>query len=160
MNNEKWEDYAIRTVREQRDEGDLIASFFLCSAFVEHYSKTKFYLSVTEKRPVELIKVDDKITKKMKNAVIWSKLKKIIWRMSQSRIIDMGLFVGAWNNELYSQLKKFNSERNDLAHEYEYLLKILDKDEKKVRKIIELGLSLLHNIKLGYIDSKEEHENK
>ncbi len=155
MNNEKLEDYAIKTVKEQRDNEHLIVSFLLCSAFVEHYCKTRLFIFLTANRPVEIIKVQDKLTKKMKNAVIWSKMKKIIWKgtMSQSKIMDVGLLVGAWNNELYEHLKKFNTERNRLLHKHENLLKILEKDEKEVRNIIELGLSLLHNIKLGYVKS-------
>ena len=155
MNNEKWEDYAIKTVKEQRDRKDLIASFFLCSAFVEHYCRTRLFTFLTTHRSVEIIKVKDKRTNERRKASIWSKMKKIIWKMSQSQIIDVGLLVGAWNKELYDQLRKFNSERNDLVHEYKNLLQILEKDEKKVRSIIELGLSLLNDIKSGYVDRKK-----
>jgi hypothetical protein len=156
MNNEKWEDYAIKAVKEQRDRKDLIASFFLCSAFVEHYCRTRLFTFLTTHRSVEIIKVKDKRTKKLRKVFIWSKMKKIIWNgMSQSKIIDVGLLVGAWNIELYDQLRKFNSERNDLVHEYKNLLQILEKDEKKVRSIIELGLSLLNDIKSGYVDRKK-----
>lgn len=155
MNNEKWEDYAIKTVKEQKDREDLIASFFLCSAFVEHYCRTRLFIFLTAHRSVELIKVKDKRTKKLRKASIWSKMKKIIRKMSQRQIIEVGLLVGAWNIDLYDQLKKFNNERNKLVHKYENLLQILEKDEKKVRNIIELGLSLLNDIKSGYVDRKK-----
>ena len=91
----------------------------------------------------------------MKKAFITFKLKEIIWNsgMSQKTIIDVGLLVGAWNKELYDQLTKFNSDRNKLIHEYENLLEILEKEEKKVENIIKLGLSLLHDIKRGYVDT-------
>jgi hypothetical protein len=149
MNNENLEDDAIRTVREQRDKGDLIASFFLCSAFVEHYCRTRLLIFLTD-RPLEIIKIT-----KNRKASIYSKMEKIIRKDLQSQrvLIDVGLLVGAWNNELYDQLRRFNTARNDFAHQYEYLLKILKKDEKEVRDIIDLGLSLLHNIKLGYVKS-------
>ena len=155
MNNENWEDYAVKTVKEQRDR-DLIASFLLCSAFVEHYCKTKLFAFLMARRPVELIKVKDKRTKELRKASIWGKMKKIIWNpsFSQRMIIDVGLLVGAWNKELYDQLIKFNRDRNDLVHKYEDLLQILEKDEEKVRSIIELGLSLLYDIKRGYVDHK------
>ena len=157
MNNENWEDYAIKTVKELRDREELIASFFLCSAFVEHYCKTRLFHFLTAHRPVELIRVKDKRTKEWRKASIWGKMKKIIWnpRMSQSAIIDIGLLICAWNKELYDQLRKFNSERNDLVHKYENLLQILEKDEEKVRSSIELGLSLLNDIKRGYINHKK-----
>ncbi len=148
-----FEDYAIKTVKEQRDKGDLIASFLLSSAFVEHYCKTKLLIFLMEKRPVEIRKVVDEHTKKMKNAFIWSDLKEIVWKtnLSQSKIIDIGFLVGAWDFKLWNQLKKFNKKRNNLVHKHENLLEILEEDEKEVRDIIERGLSLLHNIKLGYI---------
>jgi hypothetical protein len=143
MNNEDWEDYAIRTVKELRDSKDLIASFFLCSAFVEHYCKTKLFLFLTAHRPVELTKVKDKRTKEWRKASIWGKMKKIIWDMKQGQIIDVGLLVGAWNKELYDQMTEFNKARNKLVHK---------KDEAKVRSSIELGLSLLNDIKRGNVD--------
>lgn len=151
MNKEDLEDSAIITVKKLRDSGDLIASFFLCSAFVEHYCKTKLLIYLMENRPVELREVVDKRTKRTKKAFIWSDLKEIIWQpyMSQSRIIDIGFLVGAWDFKLWNQLKKFNKKRNRLVHEHENLLETLEKDEKGVRDIIEMGLSLLHNIKLG-----------
>ena len=155
MNNEKWEDYAIKAVKEQSDRKDFIASFFLCSAFVEHYCRTRLFTFLTAHRSVELIKVKDKRTKELRKVFIWSKMKKIIWKMNQRKIIDVGLLVGAWNKELYDQLTKFNSDRNKLVHKYENLLQILKKDEKKVRSIIELGLSLLNDIKSGYVNRKK-----
>ncbi len=157
MNSKNWEDYGIKTVKELRDREELIASFFLCSAFVEHYCKTRLFAFLTSHRPVELIKVKDKRTKEWRKASIWGKMKKIIWnpRMSQSAIIDIGLLVGAWNKELYDQLKRFNSERNDLVHKYENLLQILEKDEQKVRSSIKLGLSLLNDIKRGCVDCRK-----
>ncbi len=160
MNNEKWEDYAIKIVKEQRDSGDLIVSFFLCSAFVEHYSKTKLFIFIMRIRKAELIKVRDKITKKTRNAFIWNKLRKMIWKMSQSRIIELGLLVRAWNHELYTQLLQFNERRNRLVHKYKNLLDILNKDEKEVRNLIDLGLSLLYNIKLGYVDTDSKSYDK
>jgi hypothetical protein len=153
MNDNDWEDSAIKTVRELRDSGDLIASFVLCSAFVEHYCKTRLFVHLMDIRPMELIKVRDKTTKKIKEVFITTKMKKTIFDMSQGRVIEMGLLVRAWNHELYTQLKLFNRKRNHLVHKYETLLKILKEDEKEVRNVIELGLPLLHNIKLGYIQS-------
>ena len=151
MDTKKLEDYEIRTVKELRDSGNLIASFLLCSAFIEHHSKTRLFIFITERRTVEIIKVQDKITKKMKNASIWSKMKKTIWDMNQGRIIELGLLVGAWNYKLYMQLTLFNKKRNNLVHNYENLLETLEEDEKEVRIIIEQGLSLLLNIKWGYV---------
>jgi len=155
MNNENWEDNAIKTVKELRDSGDLIASFLLCSAFVEHYCKTRLLIRLTDIRPMEIREVLDKRTKKRKKASIWSDLKEIIWKtnLSQSRIMDIGFLVNAWDFKLWKQLKKFNSKRNNLVHKHENLLEILKEDEKEVRNIIERGLSLLHNIKLGYVKS-------
>jgi predicted ATPase len=154
-NDEKWEDSAIKTVRELYNEGSLIPSLLLCSAFVEHYCRTRLFISVSN-RATEIIKVPDKKTKEMKNASVLCKLQEIIFainhaRISHARIIDIGLLVGAWNYELYNELIKFNVERNHFVHEHEYILKILKKDDEEVKKIIEQGLALLHNIKLGYI---------
>ena len=53
---------------------------------------------------------------------------------------------------MYDQLTKFNRERNKLIHKYQDLLKILEKDEKKVTNTIKLGVSLLPNIKRGYVE--------
>jgi hypothetical protein len=66
MNNEKFEDYAIKTVKALRDSGDLIASFLLCSAFAEHYCKTRLFTFLTANRPIAIRKVKDKLTKKSK----------------------------------------------------------------------------------------------
>jgi len=151
MNKEDLEDSAIITVKKLRDSGDLIASFLLCSAFVEHYCKTKLFIHLMGIRPMELIKVRNKATKKMKNVFIVSKMKKTIFEMKQGSVIELGLLVGAWNHKLYSRLKLFNGKRNHLVHKYENLLKILEEDEKEVRNIIGLGLPLLHNIKLGFV---------
>ena len=152
MNNENLEDYAVRIVKELRDRGDLIASFFLCSTFVEHYCKTKLKIFIRTNRPAELIEVEVKRTKERRKAFIYERLDKWIDNRIQGLIIELGLLVGAWNKELYNHLTRFNKERNDLAHEYENLLQILDhKDEKKVRSAIDRGLSLLHDIKRGYV---------
>ena len=78
-NDEEWEDYAIKTVTELRNNGDLIASFFLCSAFVEHYCKTKLFTFLMAHRPLEMIDVKDKITGKMKKVFIASEMQKIIF---------------------------------------------------------------------------------
>jgi len=154
-NDEEWEDYAIKTVKELRDKGDLIASFFLCSAFIEHYCKTRLFIFLTGRRPIELIEVRDKITGKTKRAVIWGEMKKIIFKdiRSQWVIMKAGLLVGAWNKELYDQIEHFNEKRNQLVNRYENILQILERDEakKEAENIIELGLSLLHNIQLGYV---------
>ena len=156
-NNEKWEDYAIKTVTELRNNGDLIASFFLCSAFVEHYCKTRLFIFLTANRPIEIIKIPDKKTKEMKNASIWSEMKEIIFEDIHSSwvLINIGFLVGAWDKKLYDQLEYFNGKRNHLVHRYENILQILEKDEgkKEATSIIELGLSILHNIKVGHIDS-------
>ena len=81
-------------------------------------------------------------------------MQKIISEMNQRRVIDIGLLVGAWDDRLWKELTKFNADRNDFVHQHEYILKILKKDdEEKVRKLIEQGLALLHNIKLGYVES-------
>jgi len=155
--NEKWEDYAIKTVKKLKNEGDLIASLFLCSAFVEHYCRTKLLIFLMENRSPELIEVEDKITKKPKKVFIYSEMRKIVFEdiRSQWAIIKIGLLVGAWNKELHDQLKYFNRKRNSLVHQYENILQILEKDEgkKEAETIIELGLSLLHNIKFGYVKS-------
>ncbi|MEE9509470.1 MAG: hypothetical protein V3V81_03145 [Candidatus Bathyarchaeia archaeon] len=155
MNNENWEDNETKTVRELRDKGDLFASFFLCSALIEHYCKTKLLIHLTDIRPMEIREVVDKRTKKTKKAFIWSDLKNIIWKtgLSQRRIMEIGFLVNAWDFKLWKQLKKFNRKRNNLVHKHERLLEILKEDEKEVRDIIDLGLSLLHNIKLGYVKS-------
>ena len=64
----------------------------------------------------------------------------------------MGLMVCAWDDRLWKELTKFNADRNDFVHQYEYILKILKKeDAEKAKRIIEQGLALLHNIKLGYL---------
>ena len=155
MNNENlknMDDSAVKMVMEQKDQGNLIASFLLCSTFIEHYCKTKLFIDIIERRPLELIKIRDKNTQEWRKVFITSKLEKIIWEdFNQRKILDIGLLFGAWNKELYDQLTKFNSERNKLIHKYQDLLKILEKDEKKVINIIELGLSLLPNIKRGYV---------
>lgn len=146
MNNENWEDNETKTVRELRDKGNLIASFFLCSALIEHYCRTRILLSLMDK-PLEIIQIT-----KNRKAFIYSKMENIIRGIRSQKVrIDVGLLVGAWDNELYEQLRRFNKARNDFSHQVEYLLKILEKDEKKVRDNIDLGLSLLHNIKLGYV---------
>src|SRR3990170_9143632 len=102
-NDEEWEDYAIKTVTELRNNGDLIASFFLCSAFVEHYCKTRLFGFLTAHRPLELIDVKDKITGKMKKVFILSEMQKIIFEdiRSQWTIMKVGLLVGAWDKKLY-----------------------------------------------------------
>lgn len=86
-----------------------------------------------------------------------SELEKIIFEEFRSQwvIMKVGLLVGAWNKELYDQLKHFNKKRNGLVHWYENILQILEKDEgkKEAENIIDLGLSLLHNIKYGYVKS-------
>ena len=153
MKKEDLEDSATITVKKLRDSGDLIASFFLCSAFIEHYCKTKLLISLMDNRPVELREVEDKQTKKTRKAFVWSDLKEIIWQpyMSQSRIIDIGFLVGAWDFKLWNQLKKFNKKRNNLVHKHENLLEILEEDEQEVKEIIEWGISLLHNIKWGFV---------
>jgi hypothetical protein len=151
MNTKGLQDNAIKTVGFLRDKGDLIASFLLCSAFVEHYCKTRIFIRLLEIRPNELIEVQDKTTKKMKRIFITSKLKKIVFVMNQNRVIDLGLLIGAWNNELYTQLKQFNQKRNSLVHKYADLLEVLTENEKEVTDIINRGISLLSNIKLGYI---------
>jgi hypothetical protein len=154
--NEKWEDSAITTVTELSNEGNLIPSLLLCSAFVEHYCRTRLFISVMSNRAAEIIKVKDKKTKEMKNASIACKMQEIIFainhaRISHAKIIDIGLLVGAWDYELWNELDKFNKNRNRFVHQHEYILKILKKDdEEKVKKIIEQGIALLHNIKLGY----------
>ena len=157
MSNEEWEDSAIKTVKKLKNDGDLIASLFLCSAFVEHYCRTKLFLYLTDIRPLELIEVTDKVTKRKKKAFILCELEKIIFRdfRSHHTIIKVGLLVGAWNKELYDQLICFNEKRNHLIHRYENILKILEKDEgrKEAEDTIELGLSLLQNIKVGKIKS-------
>jgi hypothetical protein len=156
-NNEQWEDYAVKTVKKLKNEGDIVASLFLCSAFVEHYCRTKLLIFLLEKRPLELIEVKDKITKKPKKVYVFSKMRKIIFEdiRSQRAIIKVGFLVGAWNKEVYEQLKNFNKKRNSLVHRHENILQILDKDKgkKEAEKIIALGLSLLDNIKLGYVKS-------
>ena len=101
-----------------------------------------------------LREVIDKRTKKTRKAFIYSDLKEIIWKtnLSQSRIIDIGFLVGAWDFKLWNQLKKFNKKRNNLVHKHENLLEVLEKEEKEeMREIIEKGLSLLLNIKCGYV---------
>jgi hypothetical protein len=149
--NEECEDSAITTVRELSEQGNLIPALLLCSAFVEHYCKTRLFIFLMEHRPPELIEVNDKVTKKKKKVFIHSKLEKIISDMNQRRVIDVGLLVGAWDDRLSKELTKFNADRNDFVHQHEYILKILKKeDEKEVKRIIEKGLALLHNIKLGY----------
>jgi hypothetical protein len=157
MKNDDWkqlDDYAVRTVTEQRDQGNLIASFLLCSAFIEHYCEVKLFSYLTRHRPIELYDVRDTSTKKQRKAFIWSKMKRILehdfW--SQRQRINLGLLVGAWNKELFDKLANFNKRRSDLVHQYEILLQILDKDEKEVRDLIDLGLSLLPNIKKGCLD--------
>jgi cyanate lyase len=141
-------DSAINKVKELRDKGDLIASFLLCSTLIEHYCRTRLFVTLMDRRPSEIIQ----ITKERK-AFIWSKLEEIVFNpyTSQSKIIDIGLLVKAWNYDLYNQLKQFNKKRNIHAHQYENLFKIMKRDEKEVRDIIEQGISLLHNIKLGYV---------
>ena len=156
MDNENlknMDDSAVKMVMEQKDQGNLIASFLLCSTFIEHYCKTKLFIDIIERRPVELIKIKDKNTQEWRKVFITNKLEKIIWEeFTQRQILDIGLLVGAWNKELYDQLTKFNSERNKLIHKYQDLLKILEKDEKKVTNTIKLGVSLLPNIKRGYVE--------
>ena len=66
MSNEEWEDSAITTVRNLCVEGNLITSLHLCSALVEHYCRTRLFIFLMDIRPLELIEVKDKITKKMK----------------------------------------------------------------------------------------------
>jgi|SRR3990170_6301891 len=158
--NEKWEDSAITTVRNLSNEGNLISALHLCSALVEHYCRTRLFIFLTPIRFAEIIKVQDKETQKMKNASVLCKIHEIIFptnnhvRFSHASIIDIGLLVGAWNYELWKELKRFNKDRNHCVHKAEYILKILKKDdEEKVKKIIEKGIALLHNIKLGYIKS-------
>jgi hypothetical protein len=135
MNNENWEDNETKTVRELRDKGDFIASFFLCSALIEHFCRTRILISLTDK-PLKIIQ----ITKNRKDS-IYSKMKNIIQNdiRSQKVRIDVGLLVGAWDNELYEQLRRLNKARNDFTHRSEYLLKILKKEEKEVRDNIDLG---------------------
>ena len=154
MKKEDLEDSAMVSVKKLRDNGDLIASFFLCSAYIEHYCKTKLLSYITSNRKMELREVIDKRIKKTRNAFIYSDLKEIIWKtnLSQSRIIDIGFLVGAWDFKLWNQLKKFNKKRNNLVHKHENLLEVLEKEEKEeMREIIEKGLSLLLNIKCGYV---------
>jgi hypothetical protein len=157
MNDENFEDYAITKVKELRDNGELIASFFLCSSFVEHYSKTRLFSFIIGIRKMELVTVQNKVTKEPKTVFIVSKLKKIVWKMGQYRTIETGLLVGAWNHELYIQLKKFNKKRLGIVHEYE---NILNKDEEKVKNVIDLGLSLLYNLKLGYVQTEPKSHDK
>ena len=156
-NTEQREDYSIETVKKLGNEGNLVASLLLCSAFVEHYCKTRLFIFLTSNRPIEIIRVRDKKTKEMKNAAIWCKMKESILGMNQARVIDVGLLVGAWNYELWTQLRLFNKNRNNFVHQHEYILKMLKKDdEEKAKKIIEQGLALLHNIKFGYMDSRRK----
>ena len=127
------DDFAVKIEMEQKDQGNLIASFLLCSSFIEHYCKTKLFSDIIERRPVELIKIQDKNTQELKKVFITTKLKKIIWELTQRQLLEIGLLVRAWNKELYDQLTIFNRERNKLIHKYQDLLKILEKDEKKVK---------------------------
>jgi hypothetical protein len=98
------------------------------------------------------MEVQDKRTKEIKKVFITSKMRNILWKdMSQRKIIDIGFLVGAWNKELYDQLRQFNNNRNNLVHKHENLLQILQNDEKKVKGVIKQGLNLLTDIKRGYV---------
>jgi len=126
----------------------------LCSAFVEHYCKTRLFVFITAQRKLETIELPIKGSKFTKWVFIFSKLKKIISNFSQRNIIDIGLLYGAWDDKLSKKLVAFNKERNKLVHYHENILSILKKEEKeKVEKIIDHGLSLLDNVKFGFIKS-------
>lgn len=144
LNNEDWKDDAVQRVESLRDKRNLIESFLLCSTFIEHYCKTKLFLFLTTHRPLELYKVKDVHTKKLRKVFPFKKMNDIIKKFHHSQIIDIGFLIGVWNMKLYSQLKKFNSDRNNLIHKYENLLEILEKDEEKLRSVIERGINTLN----------------
>ena len=81
-NNEEWEDSAIKTVRELSEEGNLVSALLLCSAFDEHYRKTRLFIALMDCRPPELIEVYDKVTKKKKSVFIHTKIQKMISEMN------------------------------------------------------------------------------
>jgi hypothetical protein len=43
----------------------------------------------------------------------------------------VGLMVCAWDDRLWKELTKFNADRNDFVHQYEYILKILKKEDEE-----------------------------
>lgn len=152
--SEQWEDYAVKTVKKLKNEGDLVAALFLCSAFIEHYCRTKIVVSLLD-RPLELIKVEDKTTKKTRQFFVLSEMRQIVFEQIRSHweIIKVGFLLRAWNKEVYDQLLQFNTKRNRLTHQHDNILRVLEEDEgkKEAEEIIALGLSLLDSIKRGYV---------